>query len=162
MAAGNQETIERFYGAFADCDGVSMEACYAPDVRFSDPVFPDLEGAEAGGMWRMLTGRAQDLSVQLAEHSAEGDRGSARWIAEYTFAQTGRHVRNDVRAEFRFDADGRITEHRDSFGFWRWSRQALGPPGLLLGWSPVIKGAVRKQAAQSLESFLAEHPGPTA
>ena len=76
-------------------------------------------------MWRMLTGRADDLEVELVEHQADGDRGSARWIAHYTFTQTGRPVENHVRAEFRF-ADGLIAEHRDEFDFHRWSRQALG------------------------------------
>ena len=48
-------------------------------------------------MWRMLTGRADDLKVELLEHEADGDRGSARWVAHYTFTQTGRPVENDVR-----------------------------------------------------------------
>jgi hypothetical protein len=52
-------------------------------------------------MWRMLTGRARDLKVSLVEHESDGERGTARWIADYTFS-TGRKVHNDVRAEFRF------------------------------------------------------------
>ena len=65
MPTPNEELLERFYGAFAKRDGAGMEACYSPDVSFSDPVFTDLHGAEAGGMWRMLTGRAKDLEVEL-------------------------------------------------------------------------------------------------
>ena len=76
-------------------------------------------------MWRMLTGRAQDLEVRLAEHDADAERGSAHWLADYTFS-TGRRVHNDIRAEFRFE-DGLIAEHRDSFSFYAWARQALGP-----------------------------------
>ena len=76
-----------------------MEACYAPDVHFSDPVFVDLRGPEAGAMWRMLTERGTDLRVELLERSVDGDRGSARWRAHYTFSQTGRPVVNDVRAD---------------------------------------------------------------
>ena len=53
-------------------------------------------------MWRMLTSRAEDLEVELLEHGADGDRGSARWVARYTFTQTGRPVRNEVQAEFVF------------------------------------------------------------
>lgn len=151
-------TIERFYDAFSRCDGATMEACYAPDIRFSDPVFPDLRGREAGGMWRMLTEQATDLEIELASHEADGDRGSARWLADYTFSRTGRKVHNDVTASFRFDDDGLITEHSDDFDFHRWSRQALGLPGLLLGWTPIVRNGVRKQAAASLEQFLAEHP----
>lgn len=156
MASINDEQIRRFYAAFAERDGAAMEACYAPDVRFSDPVFPDLKGPEAGAMWRMLTGQAEDLEIELAEHAAEGDTGSARWIARYTFTRSGRPVVNDVRASFRFGPDGLIREHTDDFNFYRWARQALGLSGLLLGWTPIVKGGVRKQARASLDAFIAE------
>jgi hypothetical protein len=131
-----------------------MAACYAPDARFSDPVFPDLEGQEPGAMWRMLTGRADDLKIELLEHEADDDRGSARWIADYTFTQTGRPVTNDVRATFRF-AQGLIAEHRDDFDFHRWSRQALGTPGMLLGWTPILRASVRRRARAGLDEFMA-------
>jgi ketosteroid isomerase-like protein len=150
----NQELIERFYGAFAQRDGAGMAACYAPDVHFSDPVFTDLHGAEAGAMWRMLTERGTDLRVELLEHSADGDRGSAHWRAHYTFTQTGRPVVNDVRASLRF-RDGLVAEHIDDFDFHRWARQALGPSGLLLGWTPLLRSAVRRKARAGLDEYLA-------
>jgi ketosteroid isomerase-like protein len=153
MSEGNAGLVERFYAAFAERDGDAMAACYAPDVRFSDPVFGDLSGPEPGAMWRMLTGRAQDLTVDLVEHSVEGGQGSARWIAHYTFTQTGRPVTNDVRASFRF-ADGLIAEHHDEFDFHRWARQALGTSGLLLGWTPLLRSAVRRRARAGLDEFL--------
>jgi ketosteroid isomerase-like protein len=132
-------------------DGDAMAKLYAPDGRFRDPAFGELTGAEAGDMWRMLTGRSEDLRVELAEHEADDDTGTARWIARYTF-RTGRPVTNDIRAEFQF-RDGKITEHRDSFSFWRWSRQALGPVGLALGWTPLLRAAVRKRARADLADF---------
>jgi ketosteroid isomerase-like protein len=159
VAAPNQELLDRFYGAFGARDGAGMAACYAPDVTFSDPVFTDLRGAEAGAMWRMLTGRAQDLEVELLDRVADGDRGTARWRATYTYSQTGRRVVNDVRAEFRF-ADGRIASHVDSFGFHRWARQALGPPGLLLGWTPLLRSTVRRRARAALDDFMASEHAP--
>jgi ketosteroid isomerase-like protein len=154
VAGPNDELIQRFYRAFAAHDGDTMAACYTPDAHFSDPVFTDLNGAEPGAMWRMLTTRSADLELELSEHAADGDAGSARWIARYTFTQTGRPVVNDVRATFRF-ADGLIAEHRDDFDFYRWTRQALGPPGLLLGWTPLIQGSVRKRARAGLDEFIA-------
>ena len=142
MPSANDELIQRFYAAFAARDGDAMAACYAPGATFSDPVFTDLKGGEPGEMWRMLTSRATDLEVDLVEHAAEGDSGSARWIAHYTFTQTGRKVENDVRSEFEF-ADGLIAEQKDSFGFHKWARQALGPigPAARLG----AAGAGRRQ-----------------
>ena len=130
-----------------------MAACYAPGAHFSDPVFTDLRDDEPGAMWRMLTGRAEDLEVRLAEHEAGDEHGSAHWLADYTF-RTGRKVHNDIRAEFRF-VDGRIAEHRDSFSFYAWARQALGPAGLALGWTPILRSKVQKEARSGLDEFLA-------
>jgi len=110
-----------------------------------------------GGMWRMLASRSADLDVNLAEHDADDETGSAHWIARYTFTRTGRPVTNDVRARFRFEG-GLIAEHDDSFGFYAWSRQALGIPGLLLGWTPLLRSAVKRRARDDLEEFLAEGP----
>jgi ketosteroid isomerase-like protein len=154
MSGDNAELIRRLYAAFGARDGDSMAALYAPDARFSDPVFGELRGEQPGAMWRMLTERADDLKIELVEHQAEGDRGSARWVAHYTFTQTGRPVRNDVRARFQF-SDGLIAVHNDEFDFHRWSRQALGTPGLLLGWTPILRAATRRRARASLDEFLA-------
>ena len=133
----NEELIERFYKAFAGRDGATMAACYAPGARFSDPVFTGLRGNEPGAMWQMLTARATDLEVKLVEREAADERGSAHWLADYTFS-TGRRVHNDVRAEFGFEA-GLIASHEDSFSFYAWARQALGPAGLALGWTPILR-----------------------
>jgi len=153
QAAANLALIQRFYEAFDRHDGDTMAACYAPDARFEDPAFGELQGAEPGAMWRMLTGRADDLRVQLVEHDADDTTGSAHWLADYTFTQTGRKVHNDVRARFRF-ADGLIAEHDDSFGFHAWARQALGTTGLLLGWTPIVQGKVRREARAGLDEFM--------
>jgi ketosteroid isomerase-like protein len=155
VTTANEALIERFYAAFAERNGAAMAACYAPEVSFSDPVFPDLHGEEAGAMWRMLTERATDLRIELLEREAGDERGSARWRAHYTFTQTGRPVVNDVRASFRF-AGGLIVEHRDEFDFHRWARQALGPVGLVLGWTPLLRASVRRRARAGLEQFRAE------
>jgi ketosteroid isomerase-like protein len=148
----SEELIQRFYAAFARRDGDAMAACYAPDARFSDPVFIDLRGNEPGAMWRMLTNRAADLTVRLAGHDANGDIGHANWIADYTFS-TGRRVHNDVNASFRFE-NGLIVAHRDSFSFYAWARQALGPTGLVLGWTPILRAKVQREARAQLDHFL--------
>jgi hypothetical protein len=66
-----------------------------------------------------------------------------------------------VRGTFRF-ADGRIAEHEDSFGFHRWARQALGAPGLLLGWTPMLRSTVRRRAREALDEFMAAERDPSA
>ncbi len=145
------DVVQRFYAAFDRRDGEAMAACYAPDAHFRDPVFGDLTGAEAGAMWRMLTRTARDLKVELAEYDAQ----SAHWIASYTFSATGRAVVNDVRARFTL-ADGLIVDHVDSFSFWKWSRQAIGTKGLLLGWTPFLRGKIGGTARAGLDKFIAK------
>ncbi|MNR08392.1 hypothetical protein D3C85_1245440 [compost metagenome] len=75
-------------------------------------------------------------------------------MATYLFSQTGNTVVNDIQARFVF-RDGKICEHHDSFDLWRWSRQALGTTGWLLGWSPLVQGKVRAQARKGLRAFQA-------
>lgn len=151
--ADNANVIRELYDALDRHDGETMAKQYAPDARFEDPAFGELSGEEAGDMWRMLTSRATDLKVELPEHEANGDEGSAHWIATYTFS-TGRPVVNDIRAKFRF-RDGKIVDHRDSFSFHTWARQALGPAGLLLGLPP-MNLVVRRKALGDLAKFRAE------
>jgi hypothetical protein len=136
-----------------------MAACYAPTARFSDPVFTDLEGAEVGAMWKMLCERGKDLVVVHSEVAADGDEGSAHWEADYTFGGTGRKVHNVIDATFKFQG-GMIVAHEDRFSFYSWARQALGPAGLLLGWSPPIQGKIRAQAREGLDEFIAGHAAP--
>lgn len=155
MSHPNAELIEKFYTAFQKRDGAAMAACYAPDVKFADEVFPDLEGDRAGGMWKMLCSRAADLRVEFRDVQANDTEGSAHWDAYYTFTATGRKVVNRIDAKFKFK-DGLIREHRDSFDFYAWARQALGPMGLLLGWTPMVKNKVRRTAAGNLDKFMAK------
>jgi ketosteroid isomerase-like protein len=150
-ADSNRALIERFYRAFQQRDGAAMTSCYHPQATFADPAF-SLRGEQIGKMWRMLCSRGVDLRVEYADVQTDNERGSAEWQAWYTFSSTGRPVHNIVHARFRF-ADDLIVEHIDDFDFWRWSRQALGPAGWLLGWSSVLRQKVRSQAALALERY---------
>lgn len=152
MSQANVELIQRFYQAFQQRDAETMAACYAEDVHFSDPVFTDLRGADAGDMWRMLCAKAQDFSLTFEGVTADEHSGQARWVASYTFSQTGNRVVNHIQASFRF-RDGKISEHRDQFDLWRWAAQALGLKGRLLGWAPFVQNAIRQQAGKGLAAF---------
>ncbi|MDH5264428.1 MAG: nuclear transport factor 2 family protein [Betaproteobacteria bacterium] len=148
----HETLIRDFYAAFARRDAEAMARCYHDEVFFSDPAFPKLHGEEARDMWRMLVSRAADLEIALEEARADAEGGHARWTARYTFSRTGRKVVNRIDALFAF-RDGKIVRHFDRFSFWRWSSQALGPLGRLLGWFAPVKWMVRRQAARSLERF---------
>jgi len=154
MPSANEELITRFYAALDAGDAETMAASYAPDAHFSDAVFTDLNGKEVGGMWKMLASRSTDLRVKADEIEADDERGSAHWVATYTFS-TGRPVVNDIRASFRF-RDGLIVDHRDVFDFAVWAKQALGGPALIPVLGPALmQPVVRRQAAGNLKKFLA-------
>ncbi|KRP62246.1 nuclear transport factor 2 family protein [Pseudomonas trivialis] len=154
MSDAHTALITRFYEAFQRLDAEAMAACYTDDVVFSDPAFGELRGRDAGDMWRMLTTRAKDFSLTFDHVRSDDSTGSAHWVATYLFSATGNTVVNDIGARFVF-RDGKICEHHDHFDLWRWSRQALGLKGWLLGWSPALKNAVRAQARKGLQAFQA-------
>jgi hypothetical protein len=157
----NKQTLETFYSAFARLDPQTMGECYAPGAVFEDEVFSLRGQRSVAGMWRMLceATRAKGADVwklQYRDLHADAGTGQAHWDAHYRFSATGRIVDNSIDAAFGFDPQGRIERHRDSFDFWRWSRQALGAPGLLLGWTPLLRNKVRAQAGASLDKFMAK------
>ncbi len=152
----NAALIERFYLALRRRDASAMASCYHPEVHFSDEAF-DLHGDDAGLMWHMLCSRGRDMQVEYGQIVADDSTGSAHWEARYTFSSTGRKVHNIIDASFGF-RDGLIVRHLDRFSFWRWSRQALGMPGLLLGWSGFLRRKVRATAAASLLAYGRKSP----
>ena len=146
--------LDRFYSAFGRKDWATMNACYHPEARFDDPVFPDLNAQEVKAMWKMLlsTDGAMRSTYRVLEETAS--KGACDWEAFYNFSKTGRPVHNIIHSEFEL-RDGLIFRQRDHFNFWRWSRQALGMSGLLLGWTPIVKNKVRGIARAGLERALA-------
>jgi hypothetical protein len=159
-SAMSRQTIETFYNAFARLDGETMQGCYCENAHFEDEVFTLNGRGEIGGMWRMLceATKAKGRDVWKLEASDITDT-SAHWEAHYRFSATGRMVHNIIEARFEFGPDGLIVKHRDRFDFWTWSRQALGAPGVLLGWTPFLRNKVRGQAASNLRKFLGRTPG---
>lgn len=158
----NEQTIRRFYDAFAQLDAATMQACYAGDASFEDEVFTLRTAAGIGAMWAMLCSSTkanpqarEAWRLSYRDVQADASTGQAHWDAHYLFSATGRSVDNAIDARFQFTPDGLIARHRDSFDFWKWSRQALGAPGWLLGWSPMLRTKVRAKAAANLARFKA-------
>jgi ketosteroid isomerase-like protein len=151
----NEKALHDFYDSFGQRNAEAMVVHYDPNVEFSDPVFPSLHGDEARSMWRMLTERATDLRIESSGIEADDVSGKAHWDAHYTFSATGRKVLNRIDARFTF-RDGKIVRHQDSFDFWAWSGMALGLKGKLLGWTPFVQGAIRKQADKGLRIYMSK------
>lgn len=149
----NDRLIRHFYESFARHDADAMTECYHDEIEFSDPAFGLLKGADAKNMWRMLVERGGgNIRIEFKNVAAAGEKGSADWTAEYLFSKTGRKVFNEIHAEFEFK-DGKIFRHHDTFDVWKWSKQALGPSGLLLGWSSFLQNKIRRTARESLREY---------
>jgi hypothetical protein len=146
--------ITKFYTAFQQGDYATMQSCYHTEAMFHDPVFEDLDATKVKAMWQMLITSAKELRIEFGDVKTHGAKGSCRWQAWYPFSLTGRRVHNVIGAHLEFK-DGLIFRHRDDFDFWRWSRQALGTSGVLLGWSPLVKNKVRSTAQHNLRRFIA-------
>ena len=152
----NEQIIRKFYESFACGNVEKMISCYDDDIEFSDPAFGLLKGEEAKNMWRMLIERGKgNIKINFSNISASGEKGSADWTAEYIFSKTNRKIFNEIHAEFNF-RNGKILRHRDTFDIWNWSKQALGIPGVLLGWSSFLQNKIRQNALQSLREYSAK------
>jgi hypothetical protein len=160
MAHANAGLLNKFYNAFANLDSETMADCYHENAEFEDPAFSLHGKSEIVGMWAMLCSTVKEKGLdawqfQFSEIDADDSNGKAHWEPHYRFSATGRMVHNIIDAEFRFK-DGFIISHKDNFDFWHWSKQALGAPGMILGWSSFLKKKVRRQAAVNLAAFLAK------
>lgn len=152
----NEELLQKFYTCFQHRDADGMVVCYHPTVVFSDPIFQTLKGERASAMWHMLLGRSKDIDVSFRGIQADEQQGITHWEASYTYAATGRQVRNIVDARFHFQ-EGRILLHQDTFDLWQWATQALGMSGRLLGWTPFMHQTIRRKAAQALDAYHDSH-----
>ena len=156
------DTLTRFYTAFAALDADAMGSCYSLDATFNDPVFSLQGQREIAGMWHMLCAAAsgqgrQDWRLDFSQLQADAHTGRAHWEAHYRFSVSQRLVHNIVEAAFTFTPEGLINSHRDTFDFWRWSRQALGLGGWMLGWAPFFQRQVSQQASANLARYLAKN-----
>ena len=149
----NELLIQKFYKAFAKLDAATMNDCYTFVPVFNDPVFGILQGEEVKAMWQMLCSNAKDFNLTYSNIECDGEYGTCNWTASYAFLKTGRKVVNNVKAHMRIEG-GYITEHTDEFDIYKWSRQALGLPGILLGWSGYLKNKIRFDAKTRLKKFM--------
>jgi ketosteroid isomerase-like protein len=150
----NEQLIHKFYSAFAKADANIMCECYHNDIQFQDPAFGILHEKKVCQMWKMLIEKSKgNIKIDFYDIKADDYTGTARWIATYNFSKTNRKVINEVHAEFHF-LDGLIVKHTDYFNIWKWSKQAFGFKGLLMGWTGFMQKQIQKQAVASLNNYI--------
>jgi hypothetical protein len=148
------DIITKFYTSFREGDIQGMISCYHKDILFEDPAFGKLNHSEVSAMWLMLVERSKGkLSIEFKNVKTNVTEGSCQWEAQYKFGKSKRPVHNVIQASFVIQ-DGLIIKHTDQFDFWKWIRQALGLPGLLLGWTSFLQNKFQSEAAKQLERFM--------
>ena len=149
-----KEIIEKFYTSFENLDAAGMVSCYHDEITFEDPAFGVLKGEHAKNMWRMLCASQKGKNFRITASGIDfsNQKGKAHWEANYVFSQTGRKVHNIINAEFEFK-DGMIFKHTDRFDLYRWSRQALGFKGVMLGWTTFFRKKLNVQTNKLLLQF---------
>jgi hypothetical protein len=149
----NEQLIHKFYTAFAKADSKTMCECYHSDIQFEDPAFGKLYGNDVCLMWEMLIEKSKgNINVEFSDIQADNYTGTAKWIATYNFSKTNRKVINEVHTAFHF-SNGLIVKHTDHFNIWKWSKQAFGLKGFLLGWTGFMQKQIQKQANASLRNY---------
>lgn len=149
----NEQLLHKFYTAFAKADIQTMTECYHTYIQFQDPAFGILKGNDVLQMWKMLLEKSNgNIKIEFSHLQADDHSGSVKWIATYNFSKTNRKVINVIHAHFLFQ-NGLIIKHTDDFDIWKWSKQALGFKGLLLGWTGFMQNKIHKQALSSLENY---------
>ena len=147
--------LERFYDAFTAGDAAAMTSCYDEQVVFKDPAFGTLKGERARHMWHMLLSKKGAApTVRYTVLHETDSQGTVEWIAFYNYGVKQRPVINKVTATFVL-LDGKILQHTDHFNLWNWSKQALGIPGYLLGWSDFFRSKIQKKTNLMLDQYTA-------
>jgi ketosteroid isomerase-like protein len=150
----NTETIKKFYTSFSEGNAKDMIACYHEEIVFQDPAFGVLKGNRAKKMWEMLlSNKDSNIKITFNNINVDGDEGGASWIAEYVYGPKKRKVINKVNAQFKFK-EGEITEHKDTFNLWKWSGQALGLVGHMIGWTPIMKKKIQSITSKKLNTYI--------
>lgn len=150
----NKEIIKKFYTSFSNGNIKGMLECYHEDIVFQDEIFGRLEGERAFKMWEMLLSqKKEDTIINFDNIQATNENGKANWVAEYIYGDKKRKVINKVSANFKFK-DGKIIEHIDTFNLWKWTRQALGASGFLIGWTPFMKNKIQLTTNKKLDQFI--------
>lgn len=149
----NKELITKFYKSFSNGDIDSMLECYHEEVIFHDPAFGILKGDHAKNMWRMLLAkRDESTKIACTDITITEKGGKATWTASYKYGPKRRSVINNVTAQMEI-VEGKIIRHTDTFDMWKWTQQALGFSGYLLGWSPFMKNKIQHKLGSMLREY---------
>jgi ketosteroid isomerase-like protein len=134
----NAALLTKAYSALQSRDAATLNAAYADDATFEDPVFGKLDAADTRKMWGTLL-KGETLKMTFAVTPTD-DGGTVQWVADYVLGR--RAVHNEIISVVVL-RDGKISRHRDTFDFSKWVRQAVGGPVAALAGNPLTRWLAR-------------------
>lgn len=145
------QLLQTFFTAFAKKDLNTMLDCYHENVIYDDVGFGKQKGENAKTVWRFLIKKVDaNAQITFSNIQVSKDKGQANWVTKYTFNQ--QKITNKITSTFYFQ-DGKIIYHKDNYSLWKWSQQAYGFIGYLIGWSPIFHWLVRWQMQRILQHY---------
>jgi ketosteroid isomerase-like protein len=147
----NYQLLQTFYIALANRDVKTMLSCYHENVIYHDVGFGLQKGKDAKKVWLYLMRKGdENVVITFSNIVANETNGEANWIAKYTF--NNRKIENHISVTFQFK-DGKIIYHKDDYSLFKWSQQAFGLVGYLVGWSPIFHWFIRWQMRRLLLNY---------
>ncbi|KAG8804898.1 hypothetical protein FRC17_005845 [Serendipita sp. 399] len=156
-ANSGEQLVERYLAAYKAYDLAAMDACTDPEFTFSDPAFPSLNSKQAKGMFSMFVNNREKNKMELEYKDIKKGLNDLTYTATYTvrYIFNGRPVTNVIDTTLTISPQSNLLLSQvDTFPFHAWARQALGLPGLLLGWTGFLQSQVQNNAAQTLEKYM--------
>jgi hypothetical protein len=142
--------VDAFFTALARLDAETIGRLYDEDASYEDPVFGRLAGSAARRRWQLFCWRAARPRLRWAAEPRRDGVVEAHWHMACLYGQ--RRLDLAVRSEFVVQGS-RILIHADTYDFWTWARQTLGPTVWLRGVAPNFRRAVRRRARSELGRF---------
>lgn len=144
----NYQILLTFFTAFAKKDLNTMLDCYHKNVIYDDVGFGQQKGEKAKAVWRFLIQNVgENAVISFSDIQTFNNTGYANWTTTYPFGK--RIITNNIKATFHFK-DGKIIFHKDEYSLWKWSQQAFGIIGYLIGWSPIFRWLIRWQMKKKI------------
>ncbi len=152
MNTSNYQLLLTFFTAFAKKDLDAMLDCYHKNVVYDDVSFGKQQQEKAKAVWRFLIKNVGEKAViTFSNIQTSATSGQANGTITYYFGK--RKITNEITATFHFQ-DGKIIYHKDEYNLWKWSQQAFGFVGYLIGWSLAFRWLIRWQMQRSLQAFI--------
>lgn len=148
-AAGGEKDRARMQGALAELvafyerltpDSVArVEVLYAPNARFKDP-FNEVEGVAAiEKIFRHMFEQVGDPRFVVDSSLLDGAQAMLCW--RFLFSSGGRHVEVRGASHVVFDADARVSVHRD---YWDTGEELYAKFPVI---GPLVRWLARRLAA---------------